>query len=120
LNLTYEVTATGVRVTDQGSVHQDHAVTLRGICAGLHEPYRPPLEFYTIRERSSADPEVREHHGQVLDAEIVWNLRAQGGRWFITDDEATVHITQELICQRRFLNSSAPTCSPLAIGVFVS
>jgi hypothetical protein len=35
LNLTYEVGPSGVRVIDKGQIHQDHAVVLRGICAGL-------------------------------------------------------------------------------------
>jgi hypothetical protein len=35
LNLAYEVTATGVRVTDKGKVHQDHAVAVRGVVAAL-------------------------------------------------------------------------------------
>ena len=38
LNLTYEVTATGVRVLDKGKIHQDHAVAVRGVCAML-QPY---------------------------------------------------------------------------------
>ena len=35
LNLVYEVGPTGVRVIDKGSVHQDHAVAVRGVVAGL-------------------------------------------------------------------------------------
>lgn len=35
LNLSYEVTPTGIRVTDKGKVHQDHAVAVRGVVAAL-------------------------------------------------------------------------------------
>jgi hypothetical protein len=38
LNLTYEITATGVKVVDRGSVHQDHATAVRGTVAGLLRP----------------------------------------------------------------------------------
>jgi hypothetical protein len=35
LNLVVELTSTGIRVIDAGSVHQDHAVVVRGLCAML-------------------------------------------------------------------------------------
>jgi hypothetical protein len=35
LNLAYEMTPTGLRVTDKGKVHQDHAVAVRGVVAAL-------------------------------------------------------------------------------------
>jgi hypothetical protein len=35
LNLTYEVGATGIRVIDKGSVHQDHAVAVRMLVAAF-------------------------------------------------------------------------------------
>ena len=35
LNLSYDVTPTGIRVTDKGKVHQDHAVAVRGVVAAL-------------------------------------------------------------------------------------
>jgi hypothetical protein len=35
LNLCVEVGPTGVRVTDRGKVHQDHAVAVRGVVAQL-------------------------------------------------------------------------------------
>ena len=35
LNLVYEVGPAGVKVIDRGKVHQDHAVVVRGIVAGL-------------------------------------------------------------------------------------
>jgi hypothetical protein len=38
LNLQYEVTASGIRVTDKGKIHQDHAVAVRGVVAAL-QPY---------------------------------------------------------------------------------
>jgi phage terminase large subunit-like protein len=41
LNLVYEVGASGVRVVDRGSVHQDHAVAVRGVCAQLVSKRRP-------------------------------------------------------------------------------
>ena len=33
--MSYEVGATGVKVTDRGAVHQDHAVVVRMIVAAL-------------------------------------------------------------------------------------
>jgi hypothetical protein len=38
LNLAYEVGPTGVRVIDRGKIHQDHAVAVRGVVAGLQRP----------------------------------------------------------------------------------
>ena len=38
LNLVYEVGPNGVRVSDRGSIHQDHAVPVRGIVASLAGP----------------------------------------------------------------------------------
>jgi hypothetical protein len=35
LNLSYEVTSTGIKVIDKGSVHQDHAVAVRMLCAAF-------------------------------------------------------------------------------------
>jgi hypothetical protein len=35
LNLTYTLGPTGIRVIDRGAVHQDHAVAVRGVVAGL-------------------------------------------------------------------------------------
>jgi hypothetical protein len=35
LNLTVEMTSQGIRVLDKGSVHQDHAVAVRGVVAML-------------------------------------------------------------------------------------
>src|SRR5262249_28950585 len=43
LNLVYEVGPTGVRVIDKGSVHQDHAVAVRGVVAAFARPARVPL-----------------------------------------------------------------------------
>jgi len=45
LNLIYEVGPAGVKVIDRGKVHQDHAVSVRGVCAMLHD--RPELEWRT-------------------------------------------------------------------------
>lgn len=57
LNLTYEVTAMGVRVVDKGKIHQDRAVVVRGIVAML-EPYTldigPTFEV-TPLERAQMD-----------------------------------------------------------------
>lgn len=47
LNLTYEVGPSGVRVTDKGKVHQDHAVALRLVVAGLTGPILPPFAFFS-------------------------------------------------------------------------
>jgi hypothetical protein len=38
LNLLYEVGPTGVKVTDRGKIHQDHAVAVRGVVADLARP----------------------------------------------------------------------------------
>ncbi len=45
LNLVYEVGPQGVRVIDKGSVHQDHAVAVRGVVASLSKPERIPYRF---------------------------------------------------------------------------
>jgi hypothetical protein len=45
LNLTYEMGPAGVRVIDRGTIHQDHAVVVRGIAAGLNGPSRS-FAFY--------------------------------------------------------------------------
>ena len=45
LGLSYDVTPTGVRVTDRGQVHQDHAVVVRLLVAALHRP-RETLQIY--------------------------------------------------------------------------
>lgn len=37
LNLFVEVGPAGVRVVDRGRVHQDHAVAVRGVVAGLQQ-----------------------------------------------------------------------------------
>jgi hypothetical protein len=46
LNLTYEVGATGIRVVDKGAVHQDHAVAVRGVVAGLLYPASAPVRLW--------------------------------------------------------------------------
>jgi hypothetical protein len=46
LGLAYEVTPTGIRVSDRGAVHQDHATVVRMLCAMLTAPApRPRLYF---------------------------------------------------------------------------
>jgi hypothetical protein len=45
LNLTYEVGPSGVRVIDKGRIHQDHAVVVRGIVAGLSGSVLAPWAF---------------------------------------------------------------------------
>ena len=47
LNLTYEVGPSGVRVIDKGRIHQDHAVAVRGVCAGLAAPVLAPWAFFS-------------------------------------------------------------------------
>jgi len=47
LNLTYEVGPSGVRVTDKGRIHNDHAVCLRGVVAGLAGPVLAPWSFFS-------------------------------------------------------------------------
>lgn len=47
LNLTYEVGPSGVRVIDKGRIHQDHAVALRLVVAGLSGPVRAPWTFFS-------------------------------------------------------------------------
>ena len=46
LNLTYEVGPSGIRVVDKGSVHQDHAVAVRGVVAGLTKPALAPVRYW--------------------------------------------------------------------------
>ena len=46
LNLTYEVGPSGIRVIDKGSVHQDHAVAVRGVVAGLMRPAPVPIALW--------------------------------------------------------------------------
>ena len=55
LNLVYEVGPQGVRVIDKGSVHQDHAVAVRGVVASLSQPERVPYRFLT----GNTEPDVR-------------------------------------------------------------
>ena len=65
LNLVYEVGPQGVRVIDKGSVHQDHAVAVRGVVASLSKPERVPYRFLTGRE-----PDVRSVEDIQRDAEL--------------------------------------------------
>lgn len=46
LNLTYEVGPTGIRVTDNGKTHQDHAVAVRGVVASLTLPVYEPARVW--------------------------------------------------------------------------
>jgi hypothetical protein len=63
LNLTYEVGPSGVRVLDKGKIHQDHAVVVRGIVAGLTGPVLPPLFFYSEGRFFGAPVETRSAPG---------------------------------------------------------
>jgi hypothetical protein len=45
LNLSVELGPSGVKVIDKGRIHQDHAVVVRGIVAGLSGPMLPPFFF---------------------------------------------------------------------------
>jgi hypothetical protein len=57
LNLTYEVGPAGVRVIDKGKIHQDHAVVVRGICAGLQGPGLRPFGFSCGNETLIVGPD---------------------------------------------------------------
>lgn len=48
LGLQYEVTATGIRVSDRGAVHQDHATVVRMLCAMLTPPPEPPKPTFAF------------------------------------------------------------------------
>jgi hypothetical protein len=63
LNLAYDVTPTGIRVTDKGKVHQDHAVAVRGVVAALQPWVLGDQVDYTHLEQLS--PEEEAFHRQV-------------------------------------------------------
>jgi hypothetical protein len=46
LGLSYAVGPTGIRVTDKGQIHQDHAVAVRGVCASLTLPVHEPARVW--------------------------------------------------------------------------
>jgi hypothetical protein len=61
LGLLYEAGPTGVKVTDRGSVHQDHAVAVRGVCASLMAGVElGPLDEH-IMQLNAAAPSTVEH-----------------------------------------------------------
>ena len=51
LNLSYEVRPHGVKVSDKGTIHQDHAVAVRGVVAALSRKSRA-----IVRSGGYADP----------------------------------------------------------------
>jgi hypothetical protein len=63
LNLQYEVTAIGIRVTDKGKIHQDHAVAVRGVVAAL-QPFVLG-EQVDLSHLEQLSPEEEAFHRQV-------------------------------------------------------
>jgi hypothetical protein len=66
LNLSYEVTPTGIRVTDKGKVHQDHAVAVRGVVAALQpwvlgDQIDPALYEQLSDEERAFQRQVHQH-----------------------------------------------------------
>jgi hypothetical protein len=91
LNLTYELTASGIRVVDRGKIHQDHAVVVRGIVAML-EPWvhEADLSRYdpSAHERSQMDGYARwagaSSEDLVDSAGFVQDMR-----WFRTNPDGS-------------------------------
>ncbi len=82
LNLTYEVTSTGVRVVDRGKIHQDHAVVVRMLCAAL-APWCSDLPA-----PAEATPEVLRAEGAEAFARSFGGTPTPSGGWgnFVEDD----------------------------------
>ena len=60
LNLFYEVGPQGVKVIDRGKVHQDHAVTVRGVVAMLAQRARvPQVTMKQARAAALANADLR-------------------------------------------------------------
>lgn len=87
LNLVYEVGPQGVRVIDKGSVHQDHAVAVRGVVASLSKPERVPYRFLSSRTVSSVKEEEEELAAEKLQAsrDEIAEAIAERGHWFPGD-----------------------------------
>ena len=90
LNLVYEVGPQGVRVIDKGSVHQDHAVGVRGVVASLSQPARTPYRFWNPNSASdvrSADTIQKEVDDAAAERkadsadEIAEVIQGQGFWW---------------------------------------
>ena len=93
LNLVYEVGPQGVRVIDKGSVHQDHAVAVRGVVASLSKPERIPYRFLSghtepdVRSAEDLQREADELAGEKVERsrdEIV-EVVSRTGVWFPGD-----------------------------------
>jgi phage terminase large subunit-like protein len=86
LNLVYEVGPQGVRVIDRGSVHQDHAVAVRGVVAQF-STVRPGEGWIAYAkseaERTSTPP--TDHH----DAPIV----------VVPEDDAAARVQEHQRCR---------------------
>ncbi len=87
LNLVYEVGSQGIKVIDRGSIHQDHCVVVRGICASLSQPERVPYRFLSSRTVRSVKEEEEELAAEKLEAsrnEIAETV-SRSGVWFPGD-----------------------------------
>ena len=72
LGLSYDVGPQGVRVTDKGSVHQDHAVAVRGVVASLAKAsVRVPFMFGNSDTGLFATGKTPEQVQQELDDALV-------------------------------------------------
>jgi hypothetical protein len=86
LNLVYEVTEQGVRVIDRGSIHQDHAVVVRGIAASLNQDKGFP-RIWNLTVDHTAAPEVKElteeevHAAEQRERVEVWNRPSAWRGW---------------------------------------
>jgi hypothetical protein len=94
LGLTVEATATGMRVTDRGEIHQDHAVVCRMLVARLARP-APAVLFWgggplgpdprSVEEIQRAeDEDVRVRH-EVAAAQMAETLKANHGIYWPGD-----------------------------------
>jgi hypothetical protein len=89
LNLSYEVGPTGVKVIDRASVHQDHAVAVRGVVAALttrvHDGWMIPIHAGAIR--GDWTPEQCAEYLDEMKFQARYPTRAQLGQarppvWF--------------------------------------
>jgi len=92
LNLTYELTASGIRVVDRGKIHQDHAVVVRGIVAML-EPWvhEADLSRYdpSAHERSQMDGYARWARTSSEDPVDSDGFVHEDMRWFRTNPDGS-------------------------------
>lgn len=73
LNLTYEMGPSGIKVVDPGSVHQDHAVAVRGVVASLAKRmYQVPLIFRCDERTiaSSEPPTFAERASEIVTTAV--------------------------------------------------